>query len=409
LTKALPQLNVAMAALKFHDAQRDGLRKLDKAACEDLLATCNRTRLTILLRQNCGDELPEQVRSRIDQNIRDNRDRFERLKNSYLEIVRAFQEVGAEHLVLKGFTQSPEFAPDPSLRMQGDLDLFCPAESIVVARDVLFQLGYTVIHGREHQPTDHLPTMVRQQDWKYRGNPFDPEIPLAVEVHFRFWNDATTRLRIQGLDDLWTRRSVRRHSFAFPSLSTVDRLGYTALHVFHHVLGGGLTPYSVYELAYFLETNAENKAFWKQWGDLHHDSLRRIEAVSFLLATRWFACRISEQARGEVERVPAAVREWFRKYSDSMLDTLPNPNKAALWLHLSLLESVRDKRLVFYGNIFPIRIPAVSAVRQWRLRSYIKYIAHAVSRVCCNVCNAPKTLLQGFRWWQLTKRPSKLP
>jgi hypothetical protein len=397
------QLVAALAALKFHGAQREELRLLDEAGWSEFLALCNRMRLTILLRQNCGDELPAWVRSRIDRNIRDNRERFERLKGAYFEIASALREVGAEHLVLKGFAQSPDFVKDPSLRMQGDLDLFCPPESIFPARDALSKLGYEVIHGREHQPTDHLPAMVRKTPWKYRGNPFDPEIPVVVDLHFRFWNDATTRLKIRGLDQFWIRRTRRRHNFPFPTLSTVDGLGYTALHVFHHLLMSGLTPYHVYELASFLDANADNEVFWKEWGYLHDRSLRRIEAVAFGLAAGWFACRIPEEVRKEIDDLPAAAQQWFHEYAHSPLASLLHPNKDALWLHLSLLESDRDKRMVFYGSLLPVRVPPRTAVQQWSWPSYVNFLAYAFSRLTYHLCSVPATLWKGLCWWWSTR------
>jgi Uncharacterised nucleotidyltransferase len=407
VTRTPSRVAAMLAALKFRGAEREEIRALDDAGWRELLPLCDIMHLTISLRQNCGDDLPAWVRSRIDQNICDNKERFERLKAVYLEIANALQEVGAQHLVLKGFTQSPNFVKDPSLRLQGDLDLFCPPESIVPARDVLSKLGYEPIHGLEHQPTDHLPAMMRKTPWEWRGNYFDPEIPIGVDLHFRFWNEDTTLLNLKGLDQFWIRRIERHDPLSFPALNGVDSLGYAALHVFHHVQMGGLTPYHVYELASFLDANADNEVFWKEWKDFHDDSLRRVEAVSFGLATGWFACRTSEQVRKEVNDLPAAVQQWFHEYADSPLDSLVRPNKDALWLHMSLLESARDKRLVFYRSLLPVRVPPLKAVRQWSLRSYLKFLAYAISRLTYHARNAPETLWKGFCWWRSTRHLGK--
>jgi hypothetical protein len=355
--------------------------------------------LTISLGQICGDDLPAWVRSRIDQNICDNRERFERVKAIYLEMASALREASAEHLVLKGFAQSPDFVKDPGLRMQGDLDLFCPPESILRARDALSRLRYETIHGLEHQPTDHLPSMMRKTAWEWRGNYFDPELQIGVDLHFRFWNEATSRLSINGLDQFWIRRIERRDPFSFPTLSAVDTLGYAALHVFHHVQFGGLRPYHVYELASFLQAHADDDWFWKEWKDQHDCSLRRVEAVSFKLATVWFACRISEDVEKEINNLPTAVQRWFHKYADSPLDSLVRPNKDALWLHLGLLESARDKRFVFYSSLLPTRVPPIEAVRRWSLGTYAKFLTYAISRLAYHLRKGPETVWKGFRWW----------
>jgi hypothetical protein len=393
------QLVAALAALNFQSPQPGELRSIDETGWREFLPLCDKLHLTILLRQKCAGDLPAWVRSRIDQNIRDNKERFERLKVIYFEIANALQDVGAEHLVLKGFSQYPEFVQDPSLRMQGDLDLFCPPESIWIARDALVKLRYEVMQGLVHQATDHLPAMMRKTVWQWRGDWFDPELPIGVDLHFRFWNAATTRLKLQNLDQFWQRRVRRQQPFCFPALNPVDSLGYAALHVFHHLNMGGLNPYQVYELASFLDANSGNDSFWKLWRNWHDESLRRIEAVSFCLATEWFACRVSEEAREEINHLPPAVQEWFKDYRDSPLSGLLFPNKHALWLHLSLLRSPREKLLVFCDTLIPVRLPTIGAAKQWSLRNHARFIFFAISRLTYHVCTVPKTLWEGIRWW----------
>jgi predicted MFS family arabinose efflux permease len=359
---------------------------------------------TIPLRQVCGDDLPDWVRSRIDRNICDNTERYERTKAVYLEMANALEAQGAEHLVLKGFTHCPAFVDNPRYRMQSDIDLFCPPESIVEARDALCNIGYEPYQGFEHQPIDHLPTMMRKTNWSWSGNHFDPGMPVSVDVHFRLWNETTTRLRPKGMEQFWVRRVKRRmDNFSFPSLDPVDSLGYAALHVFHHLMGG-LVPYHVYELAHFLHKNAENGQFWRDWRELHDVSLRRIEAVCFQLAITWFASRVPEEVQEEINCLPGPVQQWFHEYSYSPLSAWVGSNmgsnKDALWLHLSLLESSRDKLSVFCTGLFPVRVPPIRAVREWSLRAYGRFLKHAVSRVGYHLGSIPRTLWQGIRWSQ---------
>jgi len=134
-----PPLHITelVAALKFAGAQRGALQRLTDSQWQELLPFCDSTQLTIPLRLVCGDHLPDWVRSRIDHNISDNSERYERIKSIYSEMADAMAARGAEHLVLKGFTHFPAFVDDPRLRMQSDIDLFCPPESIQEARDAL--------------------------------------------------------------------------------------------------------------------------------------------------------------------------------------------------------------------------------------------------------------------------------
>jgi len=395
-------INEIVAALQFVDAQPKALRRLTDSRWQDLLPLCDMMQLTIPLRRVCGDDLPSWVQSRIDRNICDNRERHERIRTVYREMADALEAQGVEHLVLKGFTHSPAFVDAPYHRQQSDIDLFCPLESILQARDALCNIGYEPYQGFEHQSIDHLPTMMRKTSWSWAGNYFDPEMPASVDLHYRFWNDAATRLRPKGLNQFWVRRVQRRiDDFSFPALSPVDSLGYAAMHVFHH-LTGGLTPYHVYELAYFLHTNAENDEFWKDWRELHDGLLRRIEAVCFELAIRWFACRVPEEVQKEIRDLPVPAKQWFDQYSNSPLNAFMGTNKHALWLHLSLLESSRDKLVVFCAGLFPVRVPPASALRRWPLHAYGRFLKHAGSRVGYHLRSLPRTLWDGLRWTRST-------
>ena len=93
--------------------------------------------------------------------------------------------------MLKGFSHCPDFVNDSRQRVQYDLDLYLPPEQVYAARDAALQLGYEPIHPRDRRPTDHLPTMIRKTGWRWRGDFFDPDLPVSLELHFRFWDEQT--------------------------------------------------------------------------------------------------------------------------------------------------------------------------------------------------------------------------
>ena len=93
-----------------------------------------------------------------------------------------------DFVALKGITQCDLFGIRPEDRAQSDIDLYCPRETVDAARDALIAAGYQPIAGLEAFPTDHLPALMRPTPWKWRGDFFDPEMPLAIELHFQFWN-----------------------------------------------------------------------------------------------------------------------------------------------------------------------------------------------------------------------------
>src|SRR6266852_5905544 len=139
--------------------------------------------LTLPLRQVCSDDLPNWVREQIDRNITHNTERFRRIRKVYVEIDSVLQSAGAEYIVLKGFAQWPASMQGPHIRTQSDIDLFRPPESILAVRDALSGIGYAPTPGGEPQPKDHLPPLMRETAWQWRGDYYDPEMPLAVDLH----------------------------------------------------------------------------------------------------------------------------------------------------------------------------------------------------------------------------------
>jgi predicted MFS family arabinose efflux permease len=397
-----------MDALSFGSSRRDGLRSMTDAEWQHILSHWGFVRLTLPLRQRCGDDLPLWVREQIDGYIEDNTERFRRIQRAYREIGTALGSAGVEHVVLKGFAQWPEAMESPRVRAQSDIDLYCLPESILSARDALIGLGYESAQGGEHQDSDHLPAMSRKSNFQWRGNYFDAELSIGIDLHFRLWNKSLTRLDPGGLEEFWTRRVERRlGDFRFPALNQADSLAFGGLHALRHLLLGGLLPYHVYEIAWFLHASADDGDFWKQWRELHDDSMRPLEAVCFRLAKDWFGCRLPLEAEEEIELLPAPVQQWFEDFGNCALADLIRPNKDALWLHLSLLESARDKRSVFFSRLFPTPVPPVQAVARWPLRIYRKFSGYAISRVSYHLRLLPKTVWGSLRWWWSGKELGK--
>ena len=408
VTNAPVHVKAVLEALRFSGGRREALHSLTDEEWKDILFRWEWVRLTLPLRQVCGDDLPNWVRAEIDSNIADNTERFERIKKDYVEVADALRDASVDHLVLKGFAQWPEYMQGPHLRTQFDIDIFCPPESIFIGRDALSAHGYQWRDGLEPKIVDHLPPLEKQSHYQWRGKLFDPDLPPTVELHFRFWNDVGTRLRPAGLEQFWSRRIERRlDGFTYPALEEVDCLAYSALHVLRSIFLGGLQLYNVYEIAWFLHTNADNGAFWQKRRELHHESLRSLEAVCFRLAQEWFGGRLPEELEREIQCLPTGVHHWFNRYRDSPVAALVRPNKDALWLHLSLLESSSDRQSILWGGFLPLPMRPADPIRRWTPRAYYQYLVHAISRVPHHSRLLPRTLWDGLRWWWSTNRLGK--
>ena len=334
-----------------------------------------------------------------DATARDAANNLPRLR-TLEETYRRLMQMPVEFVALKGITQCALFGIRPQERAQSDIDLYCPRDRVEAARDWLMGEGYRPIAGLEPFPTDHLPALMQPSEWKWRGDFFDPAMPLAIELHFQFWNPRLELLEADGTEAFWTRR-VRREvaGIEMEVLSPPDALGYAALHLLKHVLHGDTKAFHVYEIASFLEGHAEDEGFWKDWRELHSESLRRLEAVSFRLAELWFGCRMAPAAREEIERLPRATRAWFEEFGLSPAAQRFRANKDELWLHLSLLESRRDALRVVRRKLIPANLPPPARATATRGR-WVVYASWFAGRLRYHLLSLGTTLTSGMRWWR---------
>jgi Uncharacterised nucleotidyltransferase len=374
-TTAIPAYaGAVIEALRFRSPNLEGLARLTEAEWDRALPFCDQSMLTLPLGLRCGDALPAFVRNRIASDLQKNAERWRRTQVAYREIAGELRAEGIEFAVLKGFSQCPHFVRDPRHRAQSDLDLLFAPKEVFRARDVARNLGYGVIEGFDDFAIDHLPRMARRTGWRWRGDFFDVEMPLSLELHFRLWDSGTERFAPEGIEKFWARREFRSiDEMIFPALNTTDALAYSTLHILRHLLRGDLRPSHVYELAAFLHDRAGDEEFWARWTKLHPESLRRVEAVAFCLASRWFDCDLSAVALEEIKHLAPDTARWLNVSADAPLASLFRPNKDEIWLHWTLLDSWRDRRHILWRRLVPAHFPRFvpnphSTPSGWRTR-----------------------------------------
>jgi hypothetical protein len=399
-----PWASAVLSALHLRDPQQPRLTDAEWSAALDF---CDRSRLTLTLRDRARAHMPAWVEERTSRNATQNAVRLERLLDLYRSLAH-FQLVA-----LKGVSQSLLTGIPPDTRVQYDVDLYAPHESVLAARDQLLTSGYESLSELEEFPTDHLPALIRKTGWEWRGDFFDLEIPTAIELHFRLWDPHVERLDAAGVEEFWERRMTREIAgMEMPVLHPADALGYTALHLLRHLLRGNVTPFHVYELATILERHATDDAFWSTWQTFHSEPLRRLESVSFQLAKAWFGCETGQAAQEQIDRLPAATASWFENFAWSPLASQFRPNKDELWLHWSLLRSTADRWRVARQRLLPARLPGpVDAVylpeseMNWRRRTLkrVRYVTYLLSRARRHAATLPGTA-GGALWWMRTLR-----
>jgi len=398
-----------MAALRFRSPDRRLLSELREQDWPQTLDFCDRTQLTLPLGLTCRGDLPETVCARIQQNLTNNAQRWTQFKSAYQDLASAFETDGLECVVLKGFSHCPLFVRDPRHRLQVDLDLLLAEGQIYAAYDRALGLGYEPIDANDTHPINHLPTLVRKTGWQWRGDHFDVDLPVSIELHFQLWDADTERFDADGLEEFWERRQrVQLEGLSFTALDDRDAVANASLHLLRHLLRGKLRPYHVYEIAWMLHHSAADEEFWSAWSAQHPQSLRGLQAICFALAHDWFDCQLPEAASEEIERFPHEIRRWLEIHSDSPLAGRFHPNKDELWLHWNLLENTRDRLSVIQRRLFPHSLPGpVGTVHVPKerlqglagLQAKWKYLSFLGSRAAHHLRTLPTTAWSALRWF----------
>jgi Uncharacterised nucleotidyltransferase len=403
-----------LSALHLTDPDREILARLTEREWRDALDYADRERLTLALREACSPSAPGWVRERLDRNAAANEVRMRGIAASYRQIAERLGGEGLEFVFLKGMTHAPLFGLPAASRVQYDIDLWLPPDHALRAQRLLMASGYESMPGTEELPTDHLPALVRKTGWQWRGDFFDPEIPLPVELHVQFWNPKQERFEAPGAEDFPRRRTTRSiDGQTLPTLCPEDAAGYAALHVLRHVLTGSVRLFHVYEIAAMLHARAGDTRLWQSWQRLHPPELRRLEAIAFRLAREWFGGAAAPEVEEELALLPRGARVWFDVFALSPAVLGFRPNKDHLWLHLTLLDSRRDAWQVALQRILPLRLPAAAgdafvaegdlSWRDW-LRWRIRWAAHALGRAWHHARALPVVAISAVRWLWCVRR-----
>jgi hypothetical protein len=314
-----------------------------------------------------------------------NAERRQRLWLAYDEAAAALSLRGIEFVLLKGFTHESDSGIEPARRYQSDLDFLCLPQDIARARAALMQIGYTE-HGDAELSDDHSRPLVKPFTWQWRGDYFDPDLPISIELHHTLWSPGRDRILTPEIHEFWNRRTVLAiEGRMVPGFAEPDRIAFAALHVLRHILRNNASPSHAFELACALNRRADDPVFWQTWTQVYDPHFRALQTVAFQFASRWFGCTLSPAVERECRALPDPVQAWFQDYALSPLVNLVEPNKDVVWLHFALLPRRSDRLAVGMRRLIPLRWP-LATERSDRL-ARIRYHAVALAR----------TLLTGSR------------
>jgi hypothetical protein len=386
-----------MMAMQLHESDTRQLRSLNEEEWRELLPLMDRSRLPLPFAQELPNCVPALVRDRLESNLADTAGNWKHLQAAYREAAATLDANGLDYVVLKGFTQAPDFVPRPELRRQCDIDFYVPRDQIASAVLSLQQIGYAPCHPEEvYRIADHVPTLVRFGEWKWRGDMYDPDIPPAIEIHFCFWNDSISLIALPEVDEFWKRRRVRGYKdMVFPALHQVDQLAYFAMHILRDIFNEDSRINHVRELGMFLDGSVNDDAFWREWTTMHSPRLRSIQAVAFALAVAWFTCRVSDAVKSEIDSLSPAVKAWIEKCGSTPLEAQFRRTRDGRLLQLLLAETREARKKILWRAVTPSRLPGPAMVASFgthpslpatakRISTYLTYPLYMAGRAWIN-------------------------
>ena len=368
----------------------------DAAAWESAVYYLHRNQLTLIVREVLQPQLPVERQAAFDGYYQANALRLSRLRAATREVIEELDRTCIETVLLKGFARAGEYLSDPGARMHYDIDLYCPAKSKEAAA-VLRGIGYQPIAGAESDAAGHLAPLARKTSWQWRGDFFDLETPIHVELHELLWVPRIEGFSFPGLGDWWARREniALENDFIVYTLSRHDTLALRCLHLLRHLLRGDIRASGVYEIAYFLHHNCGDDEFWSAWLELYPEALRQGQAVCFALAVRWFGSAMNAIPARAVEGLPESVRRWMHEHAASPVESFFSPAKHELTLHFALVDafggSASAKLRIAMRRLFPMR----HTPRMWEGRG--AYLARLGTRAVYHLKALAPTLFRVVR------------
>jgi hypothetical protein len=310
-----------------------GLPSLDTLGWRKLLSFLDEHGLTLLFRRKFPNaSLPDWVNQRLEQNFAENSKRYDSILFQQRKILRAFAAQNIDATLLKGLAIALQAYPDMRDRVQYDLDFFIRPAQLQQAARVCLDSGYQL--DKEQTP-DHI-CMVPPETYVWRGNFFDPLIPLKIELHGQLWHDRYY-IDLSGLlsePETIAAQDVRLQPARL--LSAVDQFVFLNLHFFRHLFQNQVRLSHLYEMGVFLKDA-------RIWSDAMDRVGERLSARGILLLNLHLVLqlfRLPKQTMpvgADESDLPFPVRTWLR--NDAVNDLISrfygNKNHVLLQMEFS--------------------------------------------------------------------------
>ena len=353
-------------------------------------------RVKALRLENC---IPEAFLETLEQNARDHRLQTEEMFAEFADLVSLFQANELRFAVQKGFSLVPDYCPDPSMRLQLDLDFLVSADHCASCEELLMTRGYRVIHR-------HVDELCMQRG--KNGIPLPSELykrkgQWRVELHafpFDHASDEVAQATALSSTELSRFRGV-----VYPVLPAPKVFLAQSCHLFRHARNGWLRDSWLLELHHFVEHQRHNALLWHA---VEQDCAGNPQAG---LAVA-FAARMTSEIFGEFrsplagalldELLPAGVKRWISRYAwDVALAKFPG-NKLHVLLEGELSpdrEAWRSwRRQIMLPLHRPPRINPPPASMVERRKLLWGQARHIAARIGLHLREFPRMIYETWAW-----------
>jgi len=319
--------------------------------------------------------LPGELLVGLQQRLEANRRRTDVLKEQLAQVVAALDRRRLPYAILKGFSLSPQFCPDPALRHQIDIDVLIRPEHTSAASDAILSSGYRRI--RSLTPGELVFQTPLSKTPSRRDEVYSLPKHFKVELHSSLWEEVGGMTLNAPADNLLytLRRFVE--GVSFPVVPTERALIFHLLHVFRHLLAGWIRPSWLYEIAWFLNAPDANPELCRRAMTLISNTLSaQACGLPLCMASQLFQVEIpAPLARGLVDTLPREMKAWCSEYAERVVLCDPEGTKLGLLVERSFAKDRRAwrKRLLrrlapFQGRPYLGDVEAGQVIPRWSHR-----------------------------------------
>jgi hypothetical protein len=323
--------------------------------------------------------IPLEVVRRLEQNQADNQRRTAELFQEFVTINETFCSRGVRYVTLKGFSLTPAYCRDLSLRYQLDLDFLISPTDELKCRELIEQMGYR-LNGlsndvMEFKAGENRPPAIEML--------YQPRSERGVELHL-----AHPPLAIDRTDELLHRSAIGLwNGYSFPVLSHGDMFLSQSFHLMRHIRSEWTRLSWLLEFKHFV-TGRHDVSFWidirKRAEEF--DGAAAVGIVTALATELFGEFAPRELWDWSVDPLPAPVRLWISRYArQTMLAEFPG-TKLYLLLEQVWATDTVSRRQTRRGKLLPSRLPrkisgSDNVTRSARMRSRLIQVRYVLFRL----------------------------